>query len=209
MELGKNVFQRNGTHVEFPTVVSENGYDNTDIWNNIILDDINRILKMYSAYAFSPSTDLEGVLMPDTLNISYEIKRNDNCYLSILYIADFYSPYAAYPTQLIYTTNIDLKNNIRIRLSDMIEVDNSLIDNITSWEIVNKDINREIRQAIMDYIMGLGNNILLMGFESADIISSDNFLGIYSYMTSDRIGISMSLPNYLGGHVEFEYQRHS
>ena len=36
----------------------------------------------------------------------------------------------------------------------MIEVDNSLIDNITSWEVVNKDINRRC-QAIMDYIMGL------------------------------------------------------
>lgn len=204
-EVKENTFQRNGIYVAYPIIVSETDSEKVDVWNNIILQDIGGILKIYSDYTFISPPEGKNLYLPDTLRITYVIKRNDSRYLSIFYIADFYSPYAAYPTQMIYTTNIDKKNDRRMKLSDFIANVGSLADDINSWDIVTKDSEiKEFPQAVRDYIKGLGKEILRMGFESADIIGPDNYLGIYSYLTPDKLGISISLPNYLGDHAEFE-----
>lgn len=199
--IKKKIYQNNSTYLAYPFIVSGTDKEKLKLWNNIILEDVNNILKIYTAYVFD-------IFQPNTLRIGYKIKRKDEHYLSIFYRADFYSPYAAYPTQLVYTTNISLDNSRRLRLSDIIEVDSSLVDDILSWDIVIKDSdhkdNMEYLQLVRDYIGGLGKEVLHMGFESADIIGSDNYLGIYSYLTYDNIGISISVPNYLGDHVEFE-----
>ena len=200
--LREQVFRNNGTYVSYPLVVSSDMAVKTDALNDIILGDINKILNLYSADAFLPPAGGPDVFLRDTLNIRYEIMRNDNNYLSIFYTADFYSPYGAYPTQTVYTTNIDLQNVRRIRLQDLNEVDNTLINEFLSWEPVN--INPQYMAGIRDYIRGLGTGIVQRGFASADIIGSDNFLGIFSYLKPGRLGISISLPNYLGNHAEFE-----
>lgn len=205
IKIEEQIYKRNGTLVSYPLIVSGGSSQDRDKWNNIILGDINEILKLYSAYGFTQPTKETDLYLQDTLNISYEIKRNDGRILSIFYMADFYSPYAAHPTQLIYTTNIDLVNNKRLKLSDIIAVDRALVENFTSWELVTRgDESQEFLSALKDYIQGLGKDILLMGFQSADIIGPDNYLGIYSYQTPERIGISISVPNYLGDHVEYE-----
>jgi hypothetical protein len=201
----ENIYQRDGTYVAYPLIISGADSQKMDIWNSILLDDINKILKIYSDYAFTQPPTEQDIFLPDNLHITYEIKRNDDRYLSIFYTADFFSPYAAYPTQLVYTTNIDMKNNIRLKLSDINITEQSLVDDLDSWELVTKnDENKEYTQAIQDYITGLGKAILRMGFASADIIGPDNYLGIYSYLTPNKIGISISVPNYLGDHIEFE-----
>ena len=203
--IEENVFKNNSSHVAYPLIVSGADSKQLDTWNGIILEDVSKILKLYSAYAFTPNSEVEKVFQPDILNISYKIKRNDSPYLSIFYIADFFSPYAAYPTELIYTTNIDIESSRRIKLSDIIEVEEFLVDDLSSWDLVIKDnSNKEYLQAIRDYIDGLGRKVLWMGIRSADIIGPDNYLGIFSYLTPDKIGVSISVPNYLGDHVEFE-----
>lgn len=204
-EIKENVIQRNRTYVAYPSLVAETKSEKIDAWNNIILQDIGRILNIYSAYIFSSPKEVGNLYLPDTLHITYDIKRNDNKYLSILYTANFYSPYAAYPTQMIYSTNIDKVSDKRIKLSDIILVDKSLVDDITSWDMVtqNND-NIDYHKAVIDYLNGLGKEVLYMGFKSADILGPDNYLDIYSYLTSDKLGVSISMPHYLGDHVEFE-----
>lgn len=204
-EIKENIFQRNGTYVAYPTIVSQAHSEKADVWNDIILQDIASILNIYSDYILAALPEGKNLYRQETLRISYDIKRNDSRYLSIFYTADFYSPYAAYPTQMIYTTNIDKEADRRVKLSDFITNVKTLADDINSWEIIPKDYeNKEYPQAVREYIIGLGKEILYMGFESADIIGSDNYLGIYSYLTPDKLGISISVPNYLGDHVEYE-----
>jgi hypothetical protein len=204
-EIKEKVFQRNGTYIAYPILISETEDEKLDSWNSIIVEDIGRILNIYSAYTFAPPPAGEDLYLQDTLHITYEIKRNDNRYLSIVYKADFYSPYAAYPTQMVYTTNIDKEKGRRLRLSDIIPDPKFLADDLTSWDIVSKyDDLKEYPGAVRDYINGLGKEILQMGLEKADIIGADNYLGIYSYLTPDRVGISISVPHYLGDHAEYE-----
>lgn len=204
-EIKENVIQSNRTNVAYPIIVSETKNEKIDTWNKIILQDIGRILNIYSAYIVSSPKETANLYLPDTLHITYDIKRNDNKYLSILYTTNFYSPYAAYPTQMIYTTNIDKVSDRRLKLPDIITIDRSLAGDITSWVMVTQNNeNIDYHKAVMDYFNGLGKEVLYMGLKSADIIGPDNYLGIYSYLTSDRLGVSISVPHYLGDHVEFE-----
>lgn len=200
--IEERIFRNNGTVASYPLIVSGDEGEKLDALNELILGDVNKILRTYSADAFVPPTGMPDVFMRDTLNLRYNIMRNDNNFLSIFYTADFFSPYGAYPTQTVYTTNIDVQNAKRIRLSDIITVDDALINEFLSWEPVN--INPKYIRGIRDYIQGLGSETLKRGFSSADIIGPGNFLGIFSYLRPGRIGISISLPNYLGHHAEYE-----
>lgn len=200
--IEERTFQNNGIYVSYPLIVSGADSAKIGLINDIILGDVNKILSIYSADAFTPPTEGPDIFLRDTLHIRYDIMRNDAYYLSIFYTADFYSPYGAYPTQMVYTTNIDLQNEKRIILSDILKVDDNLINEFLSWEPVN--INPQYLQGIRDYFQGLGLATLRRGFNSTDIIGSDNYLGIFSYLKPNRIGISISVPNYLGNHAEYE-----
>lgn len=206
--IKENIYQNNSTYVSYPLIVAGVDGHRQELWNNIILEDINKILKIYSDYAFVAPPEGEVISQQNTLKITYDIKRMDEHYLSILYRADFFSPYAAHPTELIYTTNIDIQNSRRISLGDIILLEKDGGADFASWDLVIKDNEtkdaNEYQKAVRDYIDGLGKEILKMGFASADIIGPDNYLGIYSYLTTDKVGISISVPNYLGDHVEFE-----
>jgi len=199
--LTEKTYQDNGVYVSYPQAVSDTGKSRTDLINGIILADINRFLNLYSKDVIAPPAAGSGLFLRDTLHIGYEIMRNDDRILSIFYTADFYSPYAPHPTQLIFSTNIDLINNRRLKLSDILQVDDVLPDEFLFWEPVG---NGQYINEIRDYIRGLGKEVLRSGFGSADIIGSMNRLGIFSYLKPNRIGISISVPNYLGDHAEFE-----
>lgn len=204
-EIKENIFQRYGVYVSYPTIVSKSNNKKVDVWNNIILQDIGSILKIYSDYTLNQTPKGEDLYLPDTLRITYDIKSNDNRYLSISYKADFFSPYAAYPTQMIYTTNIDKDNDRRLKLSDFISNQRFQLNDTNLWEIVSSyDDIKDYPEAVREYIKGLGKEILHMGVMSADLIGADNYLGIYSYLTPDRLGISISVPHYLGDHAEYE-----
>ncbi|HKL78861.1 MAG TPA: hypothetical protein VJ888_00345, partial [Mobilitalea sp.] len=115
------------------------------------------------------------------------------------------SKYSAHPTELVYTTNIDLKAANRIALSDLVRIDEEFVRDFRNWEfILFEPGNEELNQAVIDYLASLEEDMLLGGFQRADIIGSDNYLGIFSYLTFDSLGISIAVPNYLGDHVEFE-----
>lgn len=200
--LTERIFQNNGTYVSYPVIISGDSEENLNVLNEIIIGDVNKILSLYDVYKALPPAGGKDLFLGNTLNMGYEIKRNDEDYLSIFYTADFFSPYGAYPTQSVYTTNIDLQNLKRLKLADITAVNDTLLNEFLSWQPVG--VNPQYIQGIRDYIEGLGAGTLKAGFASADIIGPENILGIFSYLKPDRIGISISLPIYLGNHAEFE-----
>lgn len=205
LTLSTRTYQHNGEYVTYPLVVSGADAWRMNLWNSIIIEDINKIIRMYPSNSFPQPIEGPDIFKNSTLHIIYYIKRNDDKYLSILYTADFFNPYAPYPTQSVYTTNIDLVNDRRMYLPDIIDTDTLLSMDITSWELVTQGMGgEEYLKAIKDYILGLGKETLNRGFLAADIIGRENFLGIFSYITPTRIGISISVPNYVGDHAEFE-----
>ena len=173
------------------------------LWNRLILDDFFSILQIYSFQPFPLPAPAAAGPVP-TLNLSSAVKRNDANLISILYTAHYSSPYSAHPSELIYTTNIDKRKNLRLRLPDLVQVTPGFVQNFRTWKLVTKETNPEVLKAMEEYLSTLSNEELLMAFQSADIITNSNPWGAYSYVTPTELGISLLAPNYLGDHLEYE-----
>lgn len=203
-EVKEHIFRSDGIEAHYPNLSSETSGINTNEWNRIIMEDFIQILGIYTYEPF-PELETPADLPAITLKLNYEIKRRDNRFFSIFYKADYFSPYAAHPSQLVYTTNIDLQNNKRLQLSDLVRLDQKFAELFKNWDYIPfEEGNEELDRAIRDYLKGLSEEELLKGFQAADIIGADNSSGIFSYLTPDRMGISLSVPHYIGDHLEFE-----
>ena len=161
-------------------------------------------------YSFNPYPEPVAVVpqdddIPAILNISYKVKLNNPIYISIFYLASYTAPFAAHPTNLAYTTNIDKSKGIRLVLKDFVKLDTAFVSSFRGWKPVNEALYPEyIRQGITAYLSDLTDEELLAGMKAADIIGSENRMDIYSYLTDNSLGISIGLPNYLGDHIELE-----
>ncbi len=199
------VYHKDGIEASHPEIMSGGTAAERKIWNQIIREDFDKIIQIYSFQPFPepmpPSTGTE----PTMLTLSYEIKGNTEDWLSIFYLADYSSAYSAHPSNLIYTTNIDMRQSRRIRLSDIVELNEAFVKEFRTWKLVDSSEHTdEIQEVIYDYINHISDKELLAGFRAADQIGSDNPWGIYSYLTNDSLGISIEVPNYAGDHAEFE-----
>lgn len=203
-EITEAKYQKDGIEASYPVFIYGADEEKLKKWNQIILQDFQKILQIY---AFNPFPELtpNPTNIPKILTIDYDIKLNNDQFISILYRASFNSPYSAHPTELVYTTNIDKTRDKRIRLSDIIKINSDFVKAFRTWDfIAAEEGNKEYNQAIADYIANLSDEDLMMGFLNADQIGSENLWGVFSYLTSERLGISIAVPNYIGDHVEFE-----
>lgn len=200
-------YRRNGIEAEYPQIISGGSEDERKKWNQIINDDFQKILKIYSFQPFSGPTPVPADRIPVILRITYELKRNDDSFISILYKANYNSPYSAHPTELVYTTNIDKSNGSRISLSNIVKINDKFAEDFKHWDVIPfQGENEELQNAVQDYVINMSEEDLLKGFETADIIGSGNHWGVYSYLSGEHLGISLGVPNYIGDHAEFEQE---
>lgn len=196
---------KSGVEAEYPVFVSGGNAQELAIWNQIIEKDFNKILDIYSFEPFTGPTPAPATQIPTILNLKYKMRLNNDHFASFSYLADFNSAYAAHPTEIMYTTNIDKKNSKRVRLGDIVTLNKDFVKEFRTWDFVPiEQGNEELNQAIKDYFTQLSDEDLLQGFQHADIIGTGNLRDIYSYLTPQKIGISFGVPNYIGDHVEFE-----
>lgn len=205
IQIQEVIYQKDGIKASYPRIIAGGSVESMEVWNRIILEDFDKILKIYSFQPFpSPGPSSENTDMV-LLNITYEVKSNTQGWLSILYRADFNTSFSAHPSNLVYTTNVDKKENRRLRLDDIINLDRAFVQDFRSWRLVGSvEDTKDIQEAINDYIKNISDEELLAGFHAADQIGAANSWGIYSYLTNDKLGISIELPHYAGDHAEFE-----
>lgn len=197
-------YNKDGINAQYPELAADGSRTSLQQWNRIISDDFNKILKIYSFHPIPEPSQAPSGTAPEILKLTYAIKLNDSKYTSILYLAAFSSIFSAHPSELVYTTNIDKGKSSRLKLSDIVNLNEAFAKDFKTWDLAEADMSEEIKKGIEDYMSGLSDEDLLMGMKSADIIGSGNLLGIFTYLTPDRLGISIGVPNYLGDHVEFE-----
>ncbi|MHB8131277.1 MAG: hypothetical protein ACYDEX_20035 [Mobilitalea sp.] len=198
-------YSKDGIEASYPKFISGSTEEQRNKWNKLIQTDFDKILQIYS---FNPFPDIlpgPTPVVPTILQIIYDIKSNDNHVISIFYTAAFNSPYSAHPTDLVYTTNIDKEKNKRLRLSDVVNINLDFVKDFRKWDYIPYEAGNEaLDRAIRDYMSSMTDQDLLLGLQTADQIGFDNLWGIFSYLTPNRLGISVSVPNYLGDHIEFE-----
>ncbi len=197
-------FSKGGVIGEYPFVSSGGSKSQITSWNQIIKKDFNKIVNLYSFQSIPGPAPGPSEVPPVILTIKYETRLNDKI-LSFLYLADFNASFTAHPTQLTYTTNIQKKNNQRILLGDIVQLNEDFVKDFRTWDFISAEpSNQELNQAIKDYFKEMSDEDILKGLKHADIIGSGNQLDVFSYMTPTGLGLSFGVPNYLGDHVEFE-----
>jgi len=193
------------TESSYPQVVAGANQKKLDKWNQIIQEDFDKILQIYSFDPFAelPSSPTEPPKV--ILRISYEIKLLNNQFLSILYLASYHNPYSAHPTELVYTTNIDTRKDVRLRLKDLIKLDSNFVSYLREWSFITMEPKNPMWNAVIKTILDdMSDEELMTGLETADQIGSGNRWGIYTYLTSENFGVSISVPHFAGDHVELE-----
>ena len=206
-QIIEETYNRPGIVAKYPRFIAGGSKDEIDQWNQLIKTDFDKILHIYSFQPIPGPIPTPSGIIPASLQIIYDIKLNNNDLISIFYRATFLSPYAAHPTELVYTTNIDKVNNKRILLKDKVILNQAFVQNFRSWDMVGAEKeNEEVKKAIKDYLKDMNDDDLLKGLKAADLIGSGNIYDIYSYYTTDKVGISLGVPNYLGDHIEFEQE---
>lgn len=107
-----------------------------------------------------------------------------------------------HPDNEFYTTNINVGNGTKLKLSDFVTINKSLTDSFKNGKYivpVTYQNNKKLQSEVINYIKSMDDITLINDFNQRD----SNLPGC-SYLTKDSIGISTSLPHAIGDHAEFE-----
>jgi hypothetical protein len=188
-EITKESYIDKDVKINYPQITNLTDRAKQEKVNDIIK---NEALKGFRYY---PMVDNEL-----SLTINYEIKRKSENLLSIQYSGIGYVKNAAHPNNIFYTTNININEGIRLRLKDMVNIDESFVEKF-------KEASKALQSETSGILDEFSNAVLIKMFSEADSldnIGTENQSDTFSYLTKDSLGISVSVPHALGDHTEFE-----
>ncbi|WP_223263991.1 DUF4163 domain-containing protein [Paenibacillus sp. IHB B 3084] len=107
-ELIQAKYSENGIIIKYPQI--------TKLKDAVKQKSLNQILKTEAVKGLHEYADSDTEVH---VEIDYEIKRQSERFLSIQYTGIRYVKDAAYPNHIFYTTNLDMKQALRLRLSDL------------------------------------------------------------------------------------------
>ncbi|WP_025683942.1 hypothetical protein [Paenibacillus maysiensis] len=189
-ELIQEKYSENGIIIKYPQITKLKDAEKQKSLNQILK---NEALKGLHEYGDSDS----GV----HLEIDYEIKRQSERFLSVQYTGVRYVKDAAYPNHIFYTTNLDMKQALRLRLSDLVKIEKPFIELLKNGKITA--VQPEQKGLIGDFTQDELNQWLT----SADVpegSAEESELDTFSYLTSDSLGVSIPVAHAVGDHAEYE-----
>lgn len=188
-EITKANYTENDIKITYPQITKSNDQQKEGIINALIKHETMKVLNYY----LPEIQDL-------TLEINYEIKSKSASLLSIQYTGVGYMNGAARPNNHFYTTTIDFEMGNRLKLTDMVNIDENFIENLKHNA---KPIKPE-HQGILNSIPTSDLLNMLTNADSLDNIGTENQSDTFSYFTSDSLGINIPVSHAEGDHAEFE-----
>ncbi len=134
------------------------------------------------------------------VEVDYKIALQTQEQLSLIFSGLGYVEDAAYPINLFYTLNLDLASGTRLRLTDLVRVDEAFAKYFAEGGF--EPVNTELEPHYRDYFSGVSVKEWVQRLLNAD--PEDIRDGTFSYLTKDSLGISISLIHAMGDHGEFE-----
>ena len=166
-------------------------------------NEINRILKE-EALAVLDEYEESEISSKLSLDMDFDVMWDGQRLLSIRYLGDGYLKGAAHPFNFFYTTNINIMNGTKVRLKELIEIDDGLVYKLKQAKY------RPWHSALNLAEDGILNEVLSDWFNDYNLIdyiskrdNSDEYLDFW-YLTEDTLGISLGIPHAIGDHMEFE-----
>jgi len=154
---------------------------------------INKLIKDDALAIKSPfDEELKDVEMEANFTVEY----NGSNALSVKYSVYANVKNAAHPVDMIHTANIDLAALKVLRLSDVVTIDESLVEKFLKGRYVprGKDLDLGAEGALKDIVAGFDRKELLAGFKKPSAAF---------YFTEDSLVMSAEVIHAAGDHAEF------
>ncbi|WP_157764035.1 hypothetical protein [Paenibacillus borealis] len=189
-------YAQNNINIIYPKLVDLPNDKKEEVINDLIRVEALGALESYSL-------DLDS---HNTLEVDYQITYKSDDFLSIQYIGSAFNKGGAYPLNVFYTTNIDVDKEIKVKLTDLLEIDEAFLQELKNGIYKSYDDNLNLREegVMKDFWSGVKDQDLLNDLKHADEAGGANNSGIFSYLTQDTLGISLAVPHALGDHLEME-----
>lgn len=133
---------------------------------------------------------------------NYEITRDDEKYLSILWTGDWYVSYAAHPNNFAQSIIIDKESLKEVKFSDLYTVDEALVQKVQAQ--VDAKLQGTLAEKFdvsTDEVSEITSSVSL-----DDLLQSGTEFGWGRpvCLTENGIILSVSVPHYIGDHCEIE-----
>lgn len=178
-----------GTKISYPQI--------SDLSNAEKQKELNEIIKNEALKGNNYYKDVDGKV---TIEINYKIVCQEPELLSIIYSGVGNVSGAAHPSNLFYTTNLDITNRKNLKLNDIVDINDDFVNMLIngSFKAVNSQYEAEYKSEI--------NMLTLEDWKKSLLAAdpSDKMGSEFSYMTKDSLGLSIGVIHALGDHTEFE-----
>jgi aspartate carbamoyltransferase regulatory subunit len=182
-EIISQTYNDKGITINYPQVSGMCDSQKQEQINEIIKKDALRPTKYFN--------DLNKV----KINIQYNIKLQGRDFLSIVFSGISDPKGAAHPTSQFYTTNINLNTGEKLKLKDLISIDDSLISKIKKGKIIT--VSPEVT---LDKLAYTDSKLL----QAVNIADEEELDGASSYFTKDSLGINVCISHPIGDNAQFE-----
>lgn len=190
-EIQKATEQDGERTIHYPQLVMQDASEERKI-NDLIYSEVTAYASQYDG---------------GTLIVDFQVMLHTDNTLSILYNAEYNGE--AYPTELIFTTNIDLNNGEKMKLSDVAVVNEDFVEKFKRSPYLDGENpsspNEEKKAAVLDYLESIEVTELVDALKQGDQASmTDNPYGAFSYLQDDSVVVSIGVPHAIGDHAEFK-----
>ncbi|MDT8900760.1 hypothetical protein [Anaeroselena agilis] len=143
-----------------------------------------------------------------TLPIDYKITWQSDNLLSIQYSGMGYVKGTPHPNHFFYTTNIDIVQVQKVKLKDIVRIDEDFVEKFRHENIRTVSPHPGAlsgKKILIDSTPFNKVDDTVRHFYEADEVDLKGRLpSNYCYFTPDSLGISVDAPHFMGGHAEFE-----
>ncbi len=135
-----------------------------------------------------------------TIELSYDVPWKGARMLSLRYYMYYYAEGAAHPNNNYTTLNIDLVNGRRVRLSDVITVDDDFAKTMREFSVYAGPLeNSPELEEFLEANLSVQDS---SAFSQADY--SMDYYSMYTYFTEKTIGFNLAVPHAIGDYALYE-----
>lgn len=193
------VYKNDKVTIEYPVLKELADESKLEAVNNRLKENA---LEIINAYSIDPSKD--------TLTVSADIISSDRNRISVAYTGMLSSEGAAHPTNVYYTSVIDLKTGKNIRLRDYVDP-KLLAQYVLSDQCKFYNTSPELKEALMSARTDMDEQTYTDIFQNADFSSEQlekgatEFPESFSYEDQGVIIVSIPVAHALGDFALIEY----
>jgi len=175
-------------YVQYPVL---NNIENQDTINNIILQEVNDIIKKYSLSNLNEENA-----------VSYEIKHKDNETISIRFDGVIYHRGLPYPRRVFSSVSIDLETASILELNQIIDIEND-----DFFEYFTENANKQLKTMFAEKEISINDVFsdekIKELLKNADV--RDSTLDSLSYISDDYYVIRFRVIHALGDFWDFVF----